>query len=134
MAMELFVFPARWLWFGGRALMLIALIMAMVDLYPAPNPRIPGMPVAELSQLRIPLQNLALAMIGSLASILCWRDFCPKRGFIAPSFLTQWCGLTAKLEQQQASRVGQIGTTVSVLRPGGKARFGEDILMMSEER
>jgi len=129
---ELFVFPGTLaLGLAGAALMLIALIMAMVDLYPAPNPRIPGMPpLPSLSQLRLPLQNLALAMIGSVASILVLARFLPQTQIYRTVVSNSASGVasTAKLEQQQASRVGQIGTTVSVLRPGGKARFGEDIL------
>jgi membrane-bound ClpP family serine protease len=55
-AVELFVFPGTLaLGLAGAALMLIALIMAMVDLYPAPNPSMPGMPpLPSLSQLRLP--------------------------------------------------------------------------------
>ena len=131
-AVELFVFPGTLaLGLAGAALMLIALIMAMVDLYPAPNPSMPGMPpLPSLPQLRLPLQNLALAMIGSVASILVLARFLPQTQIYRTVVSNSASGVasTAKLEQQQASRVGQIGTTVSVLRPGGKARFGEDIL------
>ena len=34
----------------------------------------------------------------------------------------------AALEQQRKSRRGQLGVTVSALRPGGKAQFGDEIL------
>jgi len=34
----------------------------------------------------------------------------------------------AVLERHKASRQGQIGVTVSPLRPGGKARFGDENL------
>jgi membrane-bound serine protease (ClpP class) len=131
-AVELFVFPGTLaLGLAGAALMLIALIMAMVDLYPAPNPSMPGIPsLPSLSQLRLPLQNLAFAMIGSLACILMLARFLPQTQIYRTVVSHSSSGVvsTAKLEQQQASRVGQIGTTVSVLRPGGKARFGEDTL------
>jgi membrane-bound ClpP family serine protease len=31
-------------------------------------------------------------------------------------------------ESQDEQRVGQVGIAISVLRPGGKAQFGEDLL------
>ena len=34
----------------------------------------------------------------------------------------------ASLEQQQQTRLGRVGVTISVLRPGGKAQFGDDLL------
>jgi membrane-bound serine protease (ClpP class) len=34
----------------------------------------------------------------------------------------------ATLEQQKKSRQGQLGVTLSALRPGGKAQFDDDIL------
>src|SRR5437773_458958 len=78
-ALELFVFPGTMaLGLTGAALMLVALIMAMVDFYPVnvPSPGLPHLPTFQ--QLRVPLQNLAIAMAGSIVAVALLARFLPK--------------------------------------------------------
>ena len=51
----------------------------------------------------------------------------PQPGIAQPA---QWqrVGINANIVAEQKSRLGEIGTTVSALRPGGKAQFGDAIL------
>ncbi|MGI8965510.1 MAG: NfeD family protein, partial [Limisphaerales bacterium] len=124
-AVELFVFPGTIaLGLAGVSLMIVAILMAMVDMYP-------GMPSwPTLPQLRIPLQTISIAFFGSLAAIGILAKFLPKTSLYGALVSQSASGVKtdAQLQQQQSSRQGQIGVTISALRPGGKAQFGEDIL------
>jgi membrane-bound serine protease (ClpP class) len=123
--LEIFVFPGTMvLGAGGTALMFLGLIMAMVDVYP-------GMPVIpSLPQLKVPLQGLAIAIFGSLAVGWILSRFLPKTAIYGELVSHTASGVTSveAAERVQKSRMGQVGVAVSVLRPGGKARFGEDII------
>jgi membrane-bound serine protease (ClpP class) len=128
-ALEFFVFPGTFaLGLAGTVLMLVALIMAMVDLYPVPGPGMPRLP--SLPQLRLPVQNLAIAMAGSIVMVLLLARWLPRTSIYRTVVSQSASGVSsvARQEQQQASRLGQMGVTISVLRPGGKAKFGEEIL------
>ena len=128
-ALEFFVFPGTFaLGLAGTVLMLVALIMAMVDLYPVPGPGMPQLP--SLPQLRLPLQNLAIAMAGSIVMVLLLARWLPRTSVYKTVVSQSASGVSSvtRQEQQQASRLGQMGVTISVLRPGGKAKFGEEIL------
>lgn len=130
-ALELFVFPGTMaLGLTGAALMLVALIMAMVDFYPVnvPSPGLPHLPTFQ--QLRVPLQNLAIAMAGSILAVALLARFLPRTPIYKTVVSRSASGVASveKQEQQQAARLGQTGVTISVCRPGGKAKFGEDII------
>jgi len=122
---EIFVYPGT-IAIGliGAALMLIALIMAMVDIYP-------GMPsVPSLPQLRLPIEQILIAMAGGAAAILILSRFLPQTSVYRKIISQSASGMKteAAIEKQKASRQGQTGVTISPLRPGGKARFGDEIL------
>lgn len=124
-ALELLAFPGTLaLGLSGAALMFVALVMAMVDIYPG-GPRIPSFP-----QLQAPLQNLGLGILGAgiVAGVL--ARFLPKTPLYHALVSHSASGVQSVLAQDTAleSRRGQVGTTISVLRPGGKAQFGDDIL------
>jgi membrane-bound serine protease (ClpP class) len=123
--LEIFVFPGTMvLGAGGAALMFLGLMMAMVDVYP-------GMPVIpSLPQLKVPLQGLAIAIFGSLAAGWILSRFLPKTTIYGELVSHTASGVTSveAAERVQKSRMGQVGVAVSVLRPGGKARFGEEII------
>jgi membrane-bound serine protease (ClpP class) len=128
-ALEFFVFPGTFaLGLAGATLMLLALIMAMVDLYPVPGPGMPPLPT--LPQLRLPLQNLAIAFAGSLVMGVLLARWLPKTSVyrMVVSHSASGVSSVARQEQEHVSQLGQTGVAVSVLRPGGKAKFGEEIL------
>jgi membrane-bound serine protease (ClpP class) len=132
-ALEFFVFPGTLvLGVAGAAAMILALIMAMVDLYPAsaspgllPAPAWPTMP-----QLRLPLQNLVIAMLGSVAAVAVLARWLPRTAIYKTVVSHGMSGVATetRLGHQQQAQLGQVGVALSVLRPGGKAQFGDTIL------
>lgn len=123
--LELFLFPGTFtLGLGGAVLVLIALLMAMTDQYP-------GMPAwPSLPQLRLPVRNLAVSAVISVAGIWALGLILPRTPAYRTLVSTSASGMvTDKLrEQEQSTRIGQVGVAVSVLRPGGKARFGNQLV------
>lgn len=127
---EMFVYPGTII-IGmlGATLMLAALIMAMVDLYPSTTPGIlPAMP--NFDKLELPLQNLGIATLGGGLAIWIASLILPKTPMYRAMVSQSASGMQteASIEAQQTSRKGQIGVTISALRPGGKAQFGEEII------
>jgi membrane-bound serine protease (ClpP class) len=125
LALELFVFPGTTL-LGliGTALMLVALVMAMVDVYPG----MPALPTFKM--LELPLRDLFIAFLGGAVVVVVLSRWLPKTSFYGKLVSQAASGVTtaAKLERQQMSRLGQVGVAISALRPGGKAQFGNEIL------
>lgn len=123
--LELFFFPGTLvLGLTGFGLILVSLVMAMVDLYPG-APSLPTLP-----QLTVPLNDLALAAVGSVAAILVLSRVLPRTSFY-PALVSQ--GATAMqteaaIAATQQKHLGQVGVALSTLRPGGKAQFGDEIL------
>jgi membrane-bound serine protease (ClpP class) len=104
--------------------MLVAIVMAMVDVYP-------GMPaLPTLPQLRVPIRDLLIALAGS--ALLAWglSRWLPKTALYGDLVSQSVSGVVSVQvqAQEQAARLGQIGVALSVLRPGGKAQFGEVVL------
>jgi membrane-bound serine protease (ClpP class) len=124
-AVEIFVYQGTVLpGLLGAMLMLVALVMAMVDVYP-------GMPsVPTLPQLKLPLQDLLIALVGSLVAVFVLSRVLPITPVyrLLVSHSASGVGSVALQEQKHASRIGQVGATISALRPGGKAQFGNEIL------
>lgn len=123
--LELFVFPGT-LFIGliGGAMMLAALVMAMVDVYP-------GMPaIPSFGLLRDSLFNVLLVSAGALILILMLSRFLLKTPIFNRLVTVSASGAGSDLRpaEEQASCIGAVGMTVSPLRPGGKAQFGEAVL------
>lgn len=126
---ELFVFPGTIaLGVVGAGLMLVALVMALADVYPSSAPGLPSLP--SLPALTLPLRTLGLASIGSVVAILMLARFLPKTPLYQALVSHSASGVTsvAEVEQRHAALIGQAGVTISALRPGGKAQFGDRIL------
>lgn len=123
--LELFVFPGTiLLGMAGALLMIVTIVMAMVDMYPG-NPRLPNLP-----QLELPLRTLGIAGVGSIVTVLILSRVLPKTSFYGV-LVTQSVSGVRSVEadaQMQTSRIGREGVTISVLRPGGKAMFGDEVL------
>ncbi len=125
LALELFAFPGTTaLGLIGTLLMLVALLMAMVDVYPG----MPALPTFRM--LELPLRDLFIAFLGGAVAVVVLSRWLPKTSFYGKLVSQSASGVTteAKLEQRQISRLGQVGVAISALRPGGKAQFGNEIL------
>src|SRR5439155_1163568 len=118
LALELFVFPGTTaLGLIGTLLMLVALVMAMVDVYP-------GMPpLPTFKMLELPLRDLFIAFLGGAMAVVILSRWLPKTSFYGRLVSQSASGVTTvvNLEQRQTSRLGQAGDAISALRPGGKA-------------
>jgi len=124
-ALELFVFPGTFIaGIGGAVLMLVAIVLGMVDMYPG-TPTLPTFP-----QLQLPLRDLGIAVVGTVVIGLILAPILPKTPFFRKLVSQTASGVTsvAAQEAQQEARIGQIGVAVSQLYPGGKAKFGDQIL------
>jgi len=122
---EIFVYPGTVaLGLAGAALMLTALIMAMVDIYPG-MPSLPSLP-----QLKLPIQNILIAMAGGGVAIGILSRVLPKTTFYGKLVSQSASGVRTEVtqEKQRTARLGQTGLAISTLRPGGKAQFGDEIL------
>ncbi len=124
-ALELFFFPGTLvLGFTGFGLVFISLVMALVDHYPGASV------LPTLPQLELPLNQLAIAVVGSVLVILGLSRVLPQTSFY-PALVSQ--GVSGQQTEKsiaanQQQRLGQIGVALSTLRPGGKAQFGDSIL------
>jgi membrane-bound serine protease (ClpP class) len=123
--LELFFFPGTLvLGLTGFALVLASLVMAMVDIYPG-APSLPTLP-----QLTVPLNDLALALVGAIVAILILSRVLPRTSFY-PALVSQGASgveTEAAIASAQQQRIGMVGVAISTLRPGGKAQFGDEIL------
>ncbi len=123
--LELFVFPGTIaLGLGGAALMLVAIIMAGVDIYPG-EPTIPSLPKFTNS-----MHNLTIAIVFSLIIILILSRLLPRTPLYKVLVSEGASGVRSEAQQQQERSVllGQVGVAVSNLRPGGKGQFGDQII------
>lgn len=123
--LEIFVLPGvMFLGIGGVFLVLTSLIMAAIDWYP-------GMPMMpSFSQVQAPLTDifiaigLLLVVVGLFGRKLLQTSLARKLTSSAASGALS----TAAIDASTQSRLGMIGVSASRLRPGGKARFGEELL------
>jgi membrane-bound serine protease (ClpP class) len=124
-AVELFVFPGTLIaGIVGAVLMLVALVMGMVDMYPG-APLLPTFP-----DLQDSLRDISVAVVVSFVIGLILAPFLPKTPFFRQLVSQTASGVSsvAALEEQQLAQVGQTGVAISQLYPGGKARFGDELL------
>jgi membrane-bound serine protease (ClpP class) len=123
--LELFLFPGV-IVVGllGVVLILVALVMAMVDVYPG------GPAVPTFGQVRVPLAELLIAALGAAGVIALLGRILPATPIYGQLVSAGSSGVTSVERRAlvQRGRVGQVGVALSVLRPGGKAQFGDDIL------
>ncbi len=122
---ELFVHPGVILpGLIGLLLIFVALVMAMVDMYPG-MPSLPTMP-----QLSLPFRNLGIALGSALVTMLILSRILPKTNMYRNLVSQTASGdLTVVAQQkEQAAQIGQTGVAISNLRPGGKAQFGNNIM------
>ena len=129
-ALELFFFPGTLLLgLTGFGLIFVSLVMAMVDRYPGMS----GLPT--LPELSMPLNDLAIAFVGAIVVILVLSRVLPKTS-LYPALVSQGASgvqSDAVLTATHHQRLGWEGIALSPLRPGGKAKFSEEILDVVSE-
>jgi membrane-bound serine protease (ClpP class) len=119
----------------GGLLVVGAVVMALVDLYPT-TPATPGGlswpawtgPTNE--SLNGALRVLLITVAGTALGVWLAGKWLPKTPLYA-SLVSQGASgaaTTAAFVAQEHTLLGQTGVTISALCPGGKARFGESIL------
>jgi membrane-bound serine protease (ClpP class) len=114
--------------------------MALIDLYPGvpTTPGVPALPrfaAPSRQSLDDALRVLLIATVGSTVAIWLASKWLPKTSVYAALVSQGASGAwtTAKYEADEREWVGKTGTTISALRPGGKAQFGETILNVMTE-
>ncbi len=140
LALEFFVFPGTVaLGIAGALLMVLAIIMALVDLYPtvpltpvpgAPTPSWPRFGGATRESVEHALQTLLIAIGGIAIGVWIASKLLPKTSLYA-SLVSQGASgeaTSAAFVSQENALLGKTGVTISALRPGGKAQFGDSIL------
>ncbi len=123
--LELFIFPGTLaLGLTGSLLVLVSIVMAATDMYPG-MPMVPTLPALEL-----PIRNLIIA--GVLTGLGVWG-----LGWILPKTPAYWMLVSQSISGsasdavravERSSQMGREGVALSVLRPGGKAKFGDAVL------
>ena len=131
--LEFLVFPGTIaLGLAGAALMLVSIVMAMVDIYPA-YPAYPGVPSIP-TRFEVPidriLSNLTITGLLAVASVWVLSRILPKTALYTSmvSATASGEGTIRFLAKQEKARMGAEGETISDLRPGGKVRFGNEIV------
>ena len=109
---------------SGALLVLVSIFMAATDLYPG-LPVVPSLPALEL-----PVRNLGMAVLLTAAGIGALGWILPKTPayHVLVSQATSGTVTDAVRTRERTSQVGLEGVALSVLRPGGKAQFGQEIL------
>lgn len=120
---EVFFFPSLGiLGILGSVLMLWALLSAMIDHLPG------GSWYPTLPELKVPVFNLALALVLSGLGMLLFGRYLPDsrlfRRFVLESATAKEAGYQASAEDT-TTLVGLTGDTITILRPAGSAQFGE---------
>jgi membrane-bound serine protease (ClpP class) len=118
----------------GAILMLVAIVMALVDVYPhapeAPSlPGFPNLPSLQAADYQRALLVFCTALAGAGMGILTLRHFMPRTAVYHDlvSESASGMGSVERQEQKRAAFQGAVGVAISDLRPGGKAQFGDEI-------
>lgn len=119
---ELLLFPGVVLLAAvGTAMMLGAMFFAMVDLYP-------GQPMnISFDAFRVPMLNLGIALALTAVAIVILARFLPELPIFRRLVLATGPVRSTPLVNLKAS-VGDTGITRTILRPAGKAEFGEALV------
>lgn len=110
----------------GIAMMLVAIVMAFVDW----NPALPAYTAPSLGEFTNPLQSLTFALFGALCAIVLLSRFLPETTIYRRMLSASISGgkTESRIHGEHDRRLGQTGIVVTALRPGGKARLGEEVI------
>jgi membrane-bound serine protease (ClpP class) len=86
--------------------------------------------IPSFGLLRQSLLNVLLTVAGAIVIMMLLSRFLLTTPLYRRMIATSASGATAdaNIVAEQKTRLGEIGTAVSALRPGGKAQFGDAIL------
>ena len=110
--------------------MFVSIVMAMVDVYPT----MPGFPSPAAMRFRVPaleiVVNLSIAVLGSALALWTLSRILPRTSIYGKLMSQSASGESTVVAQEewQARWLGETGVTLSVLHPGGKAQFDQEIL------
>lgn len=127
--LEFFIFPGTvFLGLAGAGLILVSLIMAFVDIYPG-TPAWPS-DIRFKTSLENSMETFGLALVITVVAAILLARILPKTTLYASivSQTTSGSRTEMQIEKTRAARLGQTGVTLSTLRPGGRAQFGEEVL------
>ncbi len=123
-AIELVLFPGVLILAAmGTALMLGSLLFAMIDYFPG-DPWIPS-----IEMLARPAINLSLTLLLSALAVMLLARFFPSLPFFNRILLSN--GETAPAPAAApagGAAIGEVGVAHSILRPAGRAEFGDRLL------
>ncbi len=128
---EIFFFAHSTIVFGvvGIFLMLASLLWAMIDHYPSQT----FFPTRGM--LVVPLRNLSLALAGAIVAIFLLARYLPKTSLYRKFALMtanpsgpSLTGAPREFANALAISPGMVGTSLTILRPSGKARFGDHVV------
>lgn len=110
----------------GGLMMIGAIIMAFVDW----DPTFPAYTLPTPDQFQNSLQTFFLAILGVAAVIALSGKYFPKTGIYRQMVSQTASGIRteSRTVSEKDARLGLRGVVLSSLRPGGKARFGDDVL------
>ena len=108
---------------AGLVCIFVSLLMGMADFYP-------GNSWFNITHWKQPIFNLGISFLGCI--LLCWIlvQFLPKTSVYAQMVSSSASGEKTDqlIRELQSTHIGKVGETISVLRPGGKADFGGEII------
>ena len=80
--------------------------------------------------MKLPLEQLVIAFVGSAVGVVILSRLLPRTPLYGALVSQSASGVVSEriVSEQQAASQGQVGVAISVLRPGGKAQFGDRIL------
>ena len=112
---------------AGLFLMIGSILWAMVDRYPDQ----PWLPSGEM--LKMPFLNLAAILLASIVIILLFGRFLPKTTFynrlvLGTSGPAGPSLSNTSIDSPSLVKTGETGVAKSILRPSGKAMFGDNML------
>ncbi|MEP7014460.1 MAG: hypothetical protein ABI925_03385 [Verrucomicrobiota bacterium] len=128
---EILFFAHSTIVFGviGAFLILASLLWTMIDRYPGQK----FFPSGRM--LAVPLLNMFIALIGSVIAAALLARYLPRTSFYRRFALIDSSppgpslgGASRHFETALALTPGMSGTTITILRPGGKARFADHIV------
>lgn len=133
LALEIFVLPGFGIFgFGGGAMMLVSLILASQTFFLPRN-------TYQAAEFQNSLLVIALALVGILVAIGSINRWLPKTPILGQLVLEPPSeDEAAAIRQSEAlahfeNLLGAIGKTTTPLLPGGKARFGDQLLDVMTE-
>jgi len=108
----------------GAVCIVAGVIMAVADFHPS----IQNWP--SLMQLARPMTEFAVSVLLAICLMLLLARWLPKTPLYSALVSTSQSGEISLQRQlaSQESQIGAIGLTISILRPGGKARFGSKFM------